>query len=251
MNNKLKGKVAIVTGGAVRIGRALSLSLAKAGCKVMIHYGQSEQSAKETQKEIQSAGAQSVVFSEDLSNSQESGKIFDVAIEAFGSVDILINCAAIFPEEDRFSDVNTELWEKIININLRAPFFLCREFAKRLPSGNQGKIININDARIANPGTDHIIYRLAKRGLWDLTEILALELAPSIQVNGIALGAILPPPGKDKEFLEEKRRKRIPLKRLGNPQIASDTVLYLIRNDFITGETIRVDGGEFIGRLKN
>ena len=120
------------------------------------------------------------------------------------------------------------LWERLLAVNLRAPFLLSRAFAAQVPEDGQGKIINITDSRVRRPGTDHFVYRLTKGGLWQMTEMLALELAPRISVNGVALGAILPPPGKDSGYLEKIAKERVPLKRAGNAEDVGESVLYLL-----------------------
>ena len=242
----LKGKVAIITGGAVRIGRALSLALAKAGCNLFIHYGHSGEAAKKTVAQARKYNIKSLTFSADLSNPSETAKVIPAAIDAFGAIDILINNAAIFPEEDTFESTDTNLWEKIFAINLQAPFILSRDFASQITEDRDRKIININDARILRPARDHFAYRLAKRGLWDMTKLLALELAPNIQVNTLALGAILSPAHKDIKHMEKIRKERIPLRRIGSPQLVAENVLHLLRQDFVTGTTTTLDGGEFL-----
>ena len=164
----------------------------------------------------------------------------------FGHIDILINSAAIFPEKDTFTGTHPVLWDQIMNINLRAPFLLSQAFAAQLPAETPGKIINILDARLRHPATDHFVYRFAKGSLAQMTEMLALELAPHITVNGVALGAILPPPGKDASHLDAIAQKRVPLRRAGSAEIVAENVLHLLRQDFLTGVIIPIDGGEFL-----
>ncbi|MEM7802920.1 MAG: SDR family oxidoreductase, partial [Chloroflexota bacterium] len=134
----------------------------------------------------------------------------------------------------------------IHNINNKSPLILSQAFAKHVGPDRVGKIINVNDARIPKLNIDHLAYRLSKRALWDLTGILALELAPHITVNQVALGAILPPPGKPPAYLEMIAEGRVPLKRSGNPRIVAENVIHLLKQDFLTGATIEIDGGEFV-----
>ncbi|MBO0349882.1 SDR family oxidoreductase [Phormidium pseudopriestleyi FRX01] len=244
----LNGKVALVTGGGIRVGRALVLALAKAGCDVLIHYGQSADGAMEVKAEAESLGVKAIAYSANLSDPVATETVIPKAIEAFGKVDILINSASIFPDEDRFYQTDVALWDRIFAINLRAPFQLSQAFAKQIPPDGQGKIININDARIPRPNTDHFAYRLTKRGLWDMTEMMALELAPRITVNALALGQILEPPGEpDPEaFLKAFAEEHIPLKFCGNPKVVTDSVFFLLGQEFLTGSTITLDGGENI-----
>lgn len=244
----LSGKVALVTGGGIRVGRALVLALAKAGCDTFIHYGQSGDAAAQVKAEVESLGVRAIAYAADLADPIETETVIPKAVEAFGKVDILINSASIFPEEDRFAQTDVALWDRLFAINLRAPFQLSRAFAQQIPPNGKGKIININDARVPRPNIDHFAYRLTKRGLWDMTEIMALELAPRITVNALALGQILEPPGEpDPEaFLQSFADKYIPLKRAGNTQVVTDSALFLLQQDFLTGSTITLDGGENI-----
>jgi glucose 1-dehydrogenase len=244
---ELHGKVALVTGGAIRIGRAISMALAHAGCDLFIHYNHSHEAAKEAQAEAQEAGVRAEIYSADLSESFATEGVIAAARETFGRVDILVNSAALFLEGDlRHTTLDT--WERQFAVNLRAPFLLSRAFAAQghFSPAQPGNIININDARIFRPGMDHFAYRLTKTALFAMTEGLALELAPNVRVNGVALGAILPPPGEGEGYLARLARERVPLRRSGNAQLVAENVLHLLRQPFITGHTIRLDGGEFL-----
>jgi NAD(P)-dependent dehydrogenase (short-subunit alcohol dehydrogenase family) len=242
----LNGKTAVVTGGAIRVGRALVLALAEAGCNVFIHYGRSAGPAIQTKEEAEAFGVKAAIFSANLADVDAAKRVMETAVSTFGHIDILINSAAIFPEEDTFADTDPVLWDQIMNINLRAPFLLSQQFVTQLPTDTPGKIINILDARLRHPATDHFVYRFAKGSLGQMTEMLALELAPQIAVNGVALGAILPPPGKDASYLENIAQERVPLQRAGSAEIVAENVLHLLRQDFLTGVIIPLDGGEFL-----
>ena len=250
----LNGKVAVVTGGAVRVGRALVLALAEAGCHVFIHYGRSAGPAIQTKEDAEAFGVQAAIHSANLAEGDAAKRVIETATSAllstgvstFGHVDILINSAAIFPEEDSFTSTDLTLWDKLMNVNLRAPFLLSQAFAAQLPAGHPGKIINILDARLRRSATDHFVYRLTKGSLWQMTEMLALELAPQITVNGVALGAILPPPGKDASHLDKIAQERVPLQRAGSAEIVAENVLHLLNQDFLTGVIVPIDGGEFL-----
>ncbi len=243
---ELTGKTAIVTGGAIRIGRAIALALAKAGCNVFIHFDRSSKDAEITRLDAQACGIKAVSYSADLSREDDAKSIVPEALKNFDSIDILVNNAAIFPENDTFDSMCRKTWNQIFNVNLLAGLTLSKSFADRIPHNKQGKIINIVDARIFRPESDHLAYRLSKKCLWDLTEVLALELAPRISVNALALGAIIPPPGKDLGYLERLASKRIPMMKHGNIDPVTGGILYLLNNDFITGETIKIDGGEYL-----
>lgn len=243
---ELKNKVAVVTGGAIRVGRAITLALAQQGCHVMIHYGRSALQAHQTQAEASAYGVETCLCPADLEDVAATQTIVPTAISHFGRLDILINSAAIFPETDRFDTTDLALWNLLFNINLRAPFLLSQAFAAQIPGDGMGKIVNIVDARVRRPLPDHFVYRLTKGALWQMTEMMAHELAPCVTVNAVALGAILPPPGKDSSYLENLAQSRVPLRRAGNADIVANNVLHLLENDFLTGVVIPIDGGEFL-----
>jgi NAD(P)-dependent dehydrogenase (short-subunit alcohol dehydrogenase family) len=242
----LEGKTALITGGAVRVGRALTSALAEAGCNVFIHYGRSAAPARQTKADARAFGVEAFIYAADLADAAATQSVIPAAVNRYGQVDVLINSAAIFPEEDAFSTTDLSLWDKLFAVNLRAPFLLSQAFAAQLPADGQGKIINVLDARLRQPATDHFVYRLTKGGLWGMTEMLAHELAPRITVNAVALGAILPPPGADDTYLENLAHAQVPLKRSGSPQIVAENVLHLLRQDFLTGVVIPIDGGQFL-----
>ncbi len=242
----LKGKTAIVTGGAVRVGRALTLALAEAGCDVFIHYGRSAAPAQQTQQDAMDYGVEAHIHSANLADVDAAMGILPTAVAQFGRVDILINSAAIFPETDSFENSGPGLWQTLFAVNLRAPFLLSQAFAAQIPADGRGKIINILDARVRQPAPDHFVYRLTKGGLWQMTETMAHALAPRITVSGVALGAILPPPGQGQAYLDDLAQSRVPLRRAGNADIVAENVLHLLRQDFLTGVVIPIDGGEFL-----
>ncbi|WP_299468794.1 SDR family oxidoreductase [uncultured Gimesia sp.] len=239
----LEGKVAVITGAAVRIGRSLALALAEAGVDICIHYHSSKQEAEQTCAEIRQRGRKAIAVSADLSDScNAAALIINAVVAEFGRVDILINSASVF--ENKSLLISTEFdWDSHLDINLKAPYFLSQQFAKTFHPGQTGQIINLVDWRALRAGAGHLPYRISKAGLVTLTECLALELAPEIRVNAIAPGAILPPPGQDAKYLD-KRAAQIPLKRAGSPQDICDAVLYLLHADFVTGEVLNVSGGE-------
>lgn len=242
---ELESKVAIVTGGAIRIGRAISVALAREGCNVLIHYGRSFQAAEETQAVISASGGNATLYQADLSDASALPGIVSAAISTYGRVDILVNNGAIFLSGD-IGETTLDMWDRQFAINLKAPFFLCQAFAEQVPPDRRGAIINITDARIFRPEGDHIAYRLTKTALHALTEILARDLAPQITVNELALGAILPPPGKDRDHLLDFAKEMVPLQIPGDAEAVADGVIHLLRQEFITGATLKMDGGQFI-----
>lgn len=241
---ELQGKVAVVTGGAVRLGRALALALAAEGVRVAVHYGHSAGPAEQVVAEIAALGSEAVALQADLGQSGAAHSLIERAVAHFGRVDILVNNAAIF-EPGNWDDTTEENWDQHFAVNLKAPFFLGQAFAAQVGRERSGHIVNIADWRGARPGTDHIAYTLTKAGLIAMTQSLALALAPNIQVNAIAPGLILPPPGRDQAFLERKAAQ-IPAQRIGSPQDIAQALLYLVHSDFVTGELLHVTGGEHL-----
>jgi len=242
---ELKSKTAIVTGGAVRIGKAITLALAREGCDILIHYGRSVDQARSTLASVTVMGVKAAIHQADLSDPAAVRTIIPAAVSNFGRVDILVNNGAIFMPGG-LMETTEELWDRQIAINLKAPFFLSQAFAKQIPEDGRGAIVNITDARIYRTAADHIAYRLTKDSLVTMTESLAQDLAPQITVNALALGAILPPPGMGEEHLTKLSQTRIPLGVHGSPELVADNLLHLLKQDFLTGVTIRVDGGEFL-----
>ncbi|QDT89061.1 SDR family oxidoreductase [Gimesia algae] len=239
----LEGKVAVITGSAVRIGRSMALALAEAGVDICIHYHCSHEAAKLTCEEVRARGRIATYVSADLSDPvTASADIFAAAMTQFGKVDILINSASVF-ENKGLSDSTEADWDSHLDINLKAPFFLCQRFTEQFQPGQTGHVVNIVDWRAQRAGKGHLAYRISKAGLVTLTECLALELAPVIQVNAIAPGAILPPPGEDLSYLDQRVQK-VPLQRAGSTAEICRALLYLLQSDFVTGEVLTVAGGE-------
>lgn len=241
---ELVGKRALVTGAAIRIGRGIALGLAAQGVHIALHFGRSEEEALATQAELESLGVRAPRLQADLANPEAAASLVDRSVEALeGPLDILVNSAAIYPEGG-LAETDLALWESTMAINLRAPYQLAQAFAAQAPEG--GNIINILDARSNRPAADHLAYRLSKVALDAMTRNLATELAPAIRVNGLALGAMLPPPGAPSGHLEQIVQTRVPLRRSGSPEIVAQNVLHLLKQEFLTGVIIPLDGGEFL-----
>ncbi len=243
----LQGKRAIVTGGGVRIGRAIVLALAQAGCDVLLHYGQSAEPAAETANLARGYGVAVVTFAADLREPDAPQAIMDRGVAEWGHVDILINSAAVFWEEkDQFGQIEAAVWDTVMAINARAPFLLTQAFVSQLPAQTHGRVININDGRVPYPAPDMPLYRLAKRALWDMTPILAQQLAPYITVNTVALGAMLPLAGKSAAKFEEWAAENVLLQRTGSAEMVGQNVVHLLQQPFMTGAVLTIDGGEFL-----
>ncbi|MBF0272618.1 MAG: SDR family oxidoreductase [Magnetococcales bacterium] len=236
---------ALVTGGARRLGAACVRALAREGMTVAIHHHGSEAAARELAAAIIAQGGTAHTLQADLADSGQTETLIQRAEAAFGKpVTLLVNNAAIF-ERGSVRHTTVGQWNRHLAINLTAPFLLTRDFAQRLPPGQTGQIIQIIDRHAHQPRADYAAYSAAKSALWTLTRQAALELAPAIRVNAIGPGPILPAPGDSPE-----RFKTIgaatPAGRVGSPDDIVAALLFLIRHDFITGELIRVDGGEHL-----
>ncbi len=237
----ITGKTALITGGALRIGRALTLALAQAGCHIILHYHRSEEEAQKTARDAEAFGVRVWLRQADLGRLDDPMSLFTELPPGFSPVQILINNAAIFPK-DTLLDFSMEDWQRVMRINLRSPVLLTQAFARTLPEDKMGVVINMTDWRTERPYKTHFIYTLSKGALDTFTRAAALQLAPRVRVNGIALGAMLPPEGASASYWQSVLAT-VPLKQGGGAESAADTLLYLLRNDFITGETIRLTGG--------
>ncbi|MHB8114251.1 MAG: SDR family NAD(P)-dependent oxidoreductase [Bellilinea sp.] len=237
----LTGQTVLITGAARRIGRALALYLARAGADILIHHGHSANDAEQTAAEIRDLGGKAWVLQADLEDLEQAASLVERAWE-IQPFQHLINNAAIFDQLDWVA-VTPADWQKTLNINLTAPFFLSQQFAKRL-AGQPGRILNLLDWRALRPGADHLPYTISKAALAALTQSLALALAPSVTVNGLALGAVLPPSdGLDSENI----LKAVPAKRWADlSEVGEATLFFLAGPEYITGEILHLDGGRHL-----
>jgi len=241
----LKDKTALVTGGGVRLGRAFALALANEGVNLAIHYNSSEKPAEETAQQARSIGVQAIALGADFNQPGAVDQLFDQTLLRYHHVDILINNAAIYLRGTGM-ETDREIWEKQFRINLKTPFFLIQAFARQLPEGKLGRVLNIADAQIIQHKPDHFAYRLTKYALVEMTRMFAQELAPNITVNAMGLGIMLPLAGKEDVDLQAYAKKYVPLNRTGSPEIAAENALHLIKSDFTTGAFLRVDGGQYL-----
>jgi NAD(P)-dependent dehydrogenase (short-subunit alcohol dehydrogenase family) len=237
---ELTGTCALVTGGARRVGRAIALGLAEAGCDLVLHYGSSYAEAAQTAAAAEARGVRVVTVAGDLGEPDAAGRVLAAAGD-LAPVRVVVNSAAVFPGDD-LAGVTAAGWDRTLAVNLRAPVLLTRVFAAALPEGLEGAVVNVTDWRTARPYRDHFSYTVSKGGLDTFTRAAAEALAPRIRVNAVALGAILPPPDQGSDYLKALARE-IPAGRPGGTDPVVAAVLFLLRNSFITGEILRVDGG--------
>lgn len=234
-------KSALITGGAKRIGRALAIYLAENGYDIALHYNTSEKEAQSAKKEITSLGRKCNLYKLNLQNSKDLIPLIKKVKVSFPSLSILINNASIF-EEGRFLETDLSLLNEHLDINFKAPFLLSQGFAKYC---KKGQIINLLDTNIKRTKSKYLAYNLSKKLLFEFTKMAALELAPNIRVNAIAPGPILPPPGKDIKYLQ-KKGGIVPLQRNGELKNLVQGIDFLIKNDYVTGQCIFIDGGKHL-----
>lgn len=236
-------KVALVTGGAVRVGRAISLALAGEGMRLVVHYNSSSDAAEELCREIRDGGGEAVAIGGDLARAEEVRRVAGEAEGAFGGVDVLVNNASVFPSE-RLEETDEALWDHTLAVNLRAPFFLIRHLAPTLRA-RRGVVINLCDLAGLQAWGAYAAHGISKAALAHLTRVAARSLAPEVRVAGIAPGAVLPPGSMTEEELDALARST-PLRRLGSPDDVVAALLYLLRADYVTGEVMVVDGGRML-----
>ncbi len=238
---ELNARTALVTGAAKRLGKAIVLGLAKQGTNIVLHYDKSEDEVQNLNKELHSFGVKSWLVRASFKNAEACEALINEAFKRSGKIDILINNASVF-YPNRIETVKIEDMDADMLVNAWTPFLLSRLFAEKTESG---KIINLLDTRISGYDFNNFAYYVSKKMLEILTKSTALKFAPKIAVNAVAPGLILPPEGKDYKYLEQ-RKDTVPLKKYGSPADVVDTVLFLLKNDFVTGQIVYVDGGKHL-----
>jgi pteridine reductase len=240
---ELKGKVALVTGAGTRVGRAIALALGKAGMRVAVHYASSQKGARDTADEIVRGGSEARTMPGDLMDPATGPRLVEHTVKVFGTIDVLVNSAAVMLRTP-VGEVLVEDWDAMFALNLRAPFFLC-QVAARAMADRGGAIVNIADLAAFETWRAYIPHSITKSGIVQMTRGLAHALAPKIRVNAIAPGPVLLPDGWTQEQAD-KLISTTPLGRLGSPEDVAQAALYLLSADYVTGETIIVDGGRHI-----
>jgi len=238
----LNKKTVLITGAARRLGRLFALACARAGADIVIHHGHSDADAESLHQEITGLGRQAWVYQADLSDSSQTQNLIPLINRSI-PIHFLINNAAIF-ESLSFEAATLEEWNRHIAINLTAPFLLGQAFARQAQAKEGARIVNIVDWRALRPGADHFPYTVSKSALAAMTKSMAVALAPKVIVNGLALGAILPPSdgATNPDII-----KNIPLKRWAHENEVEQVLLFLLTSPaYITGEIIHVDGGRHL-----
>ena len=240
---ELGGRRALVTGGGVRVGRGLAAALMRKGVHVAIHYHGSERGAREVAAEGERHGVKTALLQADLSDAEAARGLASRAREALGGLDILINSAAIM-ERRPVSEVTAADWDRTMNLNLRGAFFVAQGAAAAM-GGAGGSIVNIADLAAFERWRGYAVHAISKAGVVVMTELMAKALAPLVRVNAIAPGVVMLPDEWDKAA-RRRLTETTPLGRLGSVDDVAGAMFYLLENEYVTGETVVVDGGRRI-----
>ena len=240
-----KCKTAIITGGAHRVGRAITLALARAGANVVINYHHSAEAAQVTAAEARALGVDALPVQADVADLAQVQTMVVAANDRFGRIDILVNAASPFLKTP-VPTADLSAWHEVTRALIDGAFYCANAVAPLMLDRGEGAIVNIVDGILWVPWPGFTAHGVGKAGLMALTRQLALELAPAVRVNAVAPGPVLPPP----YFNEEQKRRtaeRTLLRRWGTPDDVAQAVLFLVGANYITGQVIVVDGGESIG----
>jgi NAD(P)-dependent dehydrogenase (short-subunit alcohol dehydrogenase family) len=243
-SKKMSKGTALVTGGAVRLGKVFSKSLADAGYNLAIHYNSSSDEALQTAQEIRQAGVECEIFQFDLSRSNSIDELITHVYTRFPDLNVLINSASVY-DQAMMMDTSVDIFEKQFRVNLMGPYFLTKAFAQQCKAG---AVINIIDNKIAFNQYQYSAYLLSKKSLAEFTKLAALELAPHIRVNGLAPGVVLPASVRTQDYIDW-RVKGIPVQRQGTTDNITQALHYLLDNDFVCGQILTVDGGESLTNI--
>jgi pteridine reductase len=240
----LKGKVALVTGAARRIGRAIALELSTHSTSIAVHYRTSQSEADSLVAEITTKGGNAQAFPANLERVAEIEQMVTKVLDAFGRIDILVNSASIFAPIP-LTEITERDWDANLDTNLKAPFFLSKFAAVAMRQQGAGKIINLGDWAGIRPYKDYLPYSVSKSGLIGLTKALAKELAPEVQVNCIALGMVIPPENYSKKEVERLISRTL-TKKMGTPEDVARAVVFFCETDFATGTILPLEGGRLL-----
>ncbi len=238
------GGVALITGAAKRIGKALALDLAAAGYDIAVHYHRSADEAEETAAEIRNLGRHAHCFAADLARAEECQALIPRIGEVMGGLDLLINNASVF-ERDVVDDLTVASWDRSLDVNLRAPMLLIQAFAQQVPASGDGDVINIIDQKVWNLTPFYLSYTVAKAGLWTLTQTMAQALAPNIRVNAIGPGPVIANEGQSEADFQH-RWQAMPLGRGAAPGELAAAVRFLLSARSMTGQMLALDGGQHL-----
>lgn len=232
-----------MTGAGHRVGRAIAVALGGRGMRVAVHYNAAADGARETVKQIEAAGGEADIISADLTQAENTSALVESVVTTFGSLDVLVNSAAGMLHTP-FGEITPAQWDDVMALNLRAPFFLVQAAAPHLRAA-RGAVVNIADLAAFETWPGYLPHGASKAGVVYITRALAKVLAPEVRVAAVAPGTVLLPPGFDAAQTEHLRATT-PLQRHGDPSDVTRTVLFILDSDYLTGETILVDGGRHV-----
>lgn len=239
----LQGRVALVTGGGIRVGRAVALALAGRGMRIAVHYNASDADARETKRLIEAKGGRAELFAGDLTDTDRCATLVEDVVRTFGQLDVVVNSAAIM-KLTPFGEIARETWDEIMAINLRAAFFVAQAAAPHLKRAG-GALVNVADLAAYEHWSGYTVHSISKAGIVYMTSALAKLLAPEARVGAVAPGVVMLPPHFD-EAQSEHLRETTPLQHHGSADDVARTVLFILDSDYFTGETIIVDGGRHV-----
>ncbi len=237
----LSGKVALVTGGAKRVGKAIVLALAERGCKLVVHYYTSQAEAEVTVRELRSAGHEALALQADISRETDVDRMIDQALEHFGRIDVLVNNAALF-YRTQIDTVTLDDWEQIMDVNLDGTFYCAHKIGLRMKEWGWGHIINMADVAGQRPWADYVPYSVSKACVLAFSQGLSMELAPEVMVNAVIPGPVLFQDDTPQEIQRREIEKTL-VKRAGTLEEVAQLVVFVAESDFSTGAVFSVDGG--------
>jgi pteridine reductase len=244
---ELRGRNALVTGAARRVGRAIALALAEQGMRIAIHYNSSRDEAEATLSDVRSRGGDGVTLGADLAERESARALVDRAVAALGGLDLLVLSAANF-ERLPLSEVDDPAWDRTLALNLGSQFAIAQRALPALRT-TLGSIVFITCSSATTPFRNHLPYVVAKGALRQLMRVLALEVAPDVRVNAVAPGTVLPPADLARSTVE-RLASALPLQRTGSADDVANAVVYLARAPFVTGHEIAVDGGRSLANVE-
>lgn len=244
----LHNRVALITGGAVRVGKAIALALADAGADIAFSYNSSAQAAVETKAEIEAKGRRAFHHQADMGKVAEAQALVAATVAHFGRLDVLVNSASLWLRTP-FAELDEAAWDQVYSITVKGTAFCSHAAAPYLAAHGDGAIVNIIDLSAYVPFPNFMAHSAGKAGMLNLTYSLALELAPAVRVNAVAPGPVLPPPDYTEKQIAAVARRTL-LGRWGSAEDVAGAVRFLVQADYITGAMIHVDGGEHLAWRK-
>jgi NAD(P)-dependent dehydrogenase (short-subunit alcohol dehydrogenase family) len=245
----IDNRTILITGAAQRVGRIIALTLAERGAHIAFTYLDDSEPWRQTLAEIKALGVQALALPLNVLHPEQPKQVVDQVVERFGRLDVLLNNASVWLS-DPFLDISYDAWRAALDVNLTGPFLCAQAAAPHMLARGEGVILNITDLSAFEPWPNFIAHSVSKAAIMALTRQLALELAPTVRVNAVAPGPVLPPTDYSPERIARTADKTL-LGRWGTPQDVAEAVLYFVRADYVTGNILFIDGGERFGHRKH